>query len=103
MPEEYLTTLHEARHKPTHDRTNPVATTEAVGDPDEDSLAAGGQAGAAGGAVLGGAVAGPIGLAVGAALGGAAGAAGEAADPEDAAERDQRRKETQLRRHEEHR
>lgn len=103
MPEEYLTTLDEARHRPTRDRTNPVPTTEAVGDPDEDSLEAGGQAGAAAGAVVGGALAGPIGLAAGAAVGGAAGAAGEAADPEEAAARDQRRKETQLERHEEHR
>lgn len=97
MPKEYLTTVETARLRVRRTRSQDEApTTEAVGDPDEDSPEAGGQAGAAAGALLGTFVAGPVGMAVGAGAGGAAGAAAEAADPDDPKRRDQARKDDQL-------
>ncbi len=99
MTDEYLTTIDEARHRPVRDRTNPVPSTEAVGDPDAHSTSADGQAGAAAGVVLGSAVAGPIGTIVGAVVGGIAGTAGERADLAGPAARDTARRASQLRRH----
>lgn len=103
MTDENLTAIDEARHRPIRDRTNPVQTTEAVGDPDDDSTSADGQAGAAAGVIVGSAIAGPIGAVVGAAAGGITGATGEASDPDAPATRDAAHQEAQLRRHEEER
>jgi hypothetical protein len=85
MPEESLTTIEEGiRHverRQAGDRSGTRAPTdEAVGDPDERSPEAAGEAGAAAGVVAGSAIAGPIGMVAGAAIGAVAGTAAEGDD-----------------------
>jgi hypothetical protein len=87
MPNEYLTTIDEGRRRVQRgkaERTGDrIPTDESVGDPDEGTPEAAGQAGAATGAILGTTIAGPIGMVAGAGLGAAAEAAveGEADGP----------------------
>lgn len=93
MPKEYLTSMEEARRRVERRRSNDdVPTTQAIGDPEEDSAEASGQAGAATGAILGGAVAGPLGIMVAGGVAGAAAAAAEGADPDAPAKEDRDRK-----------
>lgn len=88
MPREYLTSLDAVRQRPHRDAVGGVESTEAVGDPDEDSTEATTHASAAGGTLVGAAVAGPVGAVVGGVLGAAAGAVGSPDEDDPAAERD---------------
>ena len=100
MSRENLTSTDEAVRRVQRRRSDDEApTTETLGDPDDASPEAAGQASAAAGALIGAAVAGPIGMAAGAAIAGAGGALAEQADGDEPDRWDQTHKEQELQEH----